>query len=272
MSAATHPTGDPDSGRSQYRIESLAKGLQVLRLFDASTTSLRLREVADRTGLPMPTAFRIVATLEQEGFVERDEDGGIYPGLAVLTLGSSALHGADVVQASERPLRALATATGETVNLGVLLGDQVLCLARLRNADLVSANIQVGSTLPAVWTSMGKLLLAFLPSDEVSARLGPDAFSPDHGPDHGPNAVTSREQLDEQLVRIRTAGYAVQDQELGLGLRSVAVPIFGDGKTPVAAINVAVSALRRDVDALRGPILARAREAAHEIGLRLGAT
>jgi IclR family pca regulon transcriptional regulator len=267
MSAATSPPGEPEAARNQYRIEALAKGLQVLRLFDESTTSLRLREVVDRTGVPMPTAFRIVATLEEEGFLERDEDGNIHPGLAVLTLGSAALRGAGLVQASERPLRALAAATGETVNLGVLQGDQVLYLARLRNADLVTANIQVGSTLPAVWTSMGKLLLAYLPPEEVTARLGPDAFSPGHGP----NAVTSREQLDAQLAGIREAGYAVQDQELALGLRSVAVPIFGGGEAPLAAINVAVSAARQDVAALRGPILERTRQAAREIGLRLGA-
>jgi IclR family transcriptional regulator, pca regulon regulatory protein len=268
MSAEERPTGvEPDPARNQYRIESLAKGLQVLRLFDETTPSLKLREVVDRTGIPMPTAFRIVATLEEEGFLERTEDGTIHPGVAVLTLGSSALRGSGLVQAAERPLRTLANATGETVNLGVLQGDQVLYLARLRNADLVTANIQVGSTLPAVWTSMGKLLLAYLPEEEITRRLGADAF----GTGHGPNAVTSRKDLDGQLAEIRGQGYAIQDQELALGLRSVAVPVFAGGDVPVAAVNVAVSASRHDVAALRGPILARVQAAARDIGLRLGA-
>ena len=267
MSAESRPSAGPEASKNQYRIESLAKGLQLLRLFDETTTSLKLREIVERTGLPMPTAFRIVATLEEEGFLDRDEDGAIHPGVAVLTLGSAALRGAGLVQASERPLKALAQATGETVNLGVLQGDQVLYLARLRNADLVTANIQVGSTLPAVWTSMGKLLLAYLPPDEVTERIGADAF----GTGHGPNAVTSRKQLDGQLAEIRAQGYAVQDQELALGLRSVAVPIFAGGPVPVGAINVAVSASRQDVDALRGPILERTRQAAREISLRMDA-
>jgi IclR family pca regulon transcriptional regulator len=266
VSAETR-TSAGDGERSQYRIESLAKGLQVLRLFDETTTSLKLREMVDRTGIPMPTAFRIVATLEEEGFLERTEDGTIHPGVAVLTLGSAALRGSGLVQASERPLQALAQATGETVNLGVLQGDQVLYLARLRNKDLVTANIQIGSTLPAVWTSMGKVLLAYLPTEEVDRRLGPDAF----GEGHGPNAVITREQLDEQLAAIRRDGYAIQDQELALGLRSVAVPVFAGGREPVAAVNVAVSASRHDVDALRGPILERVQAAARDIGLRLGA-
>ena len=80
----------------------------MLRLFDESVTSLKLREICDRTGIPMPTAFRVVATLEEGGFVERLPDGGIRPGVAVLTLGSAALRGSSIVQFSEQPLRHLA--------------------------------------------------------------------------------------------------------------------------------------------------------------------
>jgi IclR family pca regulon transcriptional regulator len=191
----------------------------------------------------------------------------ISPGVAVLTLGSAALRGSGLVQASERPLQALAAATGETVNLGVLQGDRVLYLVRLRNADLVTANIQVGSTLPAVWTSMGKVLLAALPAEELGRRLGPDSF--DEG--HGPNAVTSQKELDGQLEAIRRQGYAIQDQELALGLRSVAVPVLGSAGETVAALNVAVSAARHDVDSLLTSVLPRARAAADEIRLRLAA-
>lgn len=266
MSADEAIGGSPET-RSQYRIESLAKGLQVLRLFDETTPSLRLREISDRTGIPMPTAFRIVATLEEEGFLDRSDDGLIHPGVAVLTLGSAALRGSGLVEASERPLRNLASATAETVNLGVLLDDRVLYLSRIRNADLVTANIQVGSTLPAVYTSMGKLLLAYLSPDEVSRRIGPDAF----GPGFGPNAVATRADFDAQLAQIREQGYSIQDQELAAGLRSVSVPVYGDGEVPVAAINVAVSSARHDVASLRGPILEQARAAAAEISLRLRA-
>ena len=83
----------PRSLPSRYRIEALAKGLDVLRLFDESVTSLKLREISDRTGIPMPTAFRVVATLEEGGYLERLPDGSIRPGVAVLLLGSAALRG-----------------------------------------------------------------------------------------------------------------------------------------------------------------------------------
>ncbi|WP_296665825.1 IclR family transcriptional regulator [Demequina sp.] len=257
---------EPKSG-NRYRIEALAKGLDVLKLFDENVTVLKLREICDRTGIPMPTAFRVVATLEEGGFVERLQDGGIRPGVAVLTLGSAALRGSSLVQASERPLRHLAETTGETVNLAVLLGDQVLYLARLRNSDLVTANVQVGSTLPAPYTSMGKLLLAYLPLDERHAMLADHDFSAQVGP----NAARSLEALDALLEPIRRDGYALQDQEVAAGLRSVSVPVFGPGERPVAAINIAVAANRHDVDSLRGPLLEALRATAQEISVRLRA-
>jgi IclR family pca regulon transcriptional regulator len=252
---------------NQYRIESLAKGLQVLKLFDENTVSLRLREICERTGIPMPTAFRIVSTLEEDGFLDRTPDGDLQPGVSVLTLGSAALRGSSLVQVSEKPLRHLAETTGETVNLGILINDQVLYLARLRNADLVTANVQVGSTLPAVYTSMGKLLLAFLSEAELEERIGGHSFAAVAGP----NAVTSRAELDARLAIIREQGYSIQDQELAQGLRSVSVPVFGRADAPVAAVNIAVSSSRHDVASLRGALLDQLREAAADISVRLKA-
>jgi IclR family pca regulon transcriptional regulator len=259
--------GEPVARANKYRIESLAKGLSVLRLFDENVVSLRLREICDATGIPMPTAVRIVSTLEQDGFLDKTPDGGFRPGLSVLTLGSATLRGSSLVQVSEKPLRDLADATGETVNLGVLLGDQVLYLARLRNSDLVTANVQVGSTLPAVYTSMGKLLLAYLTPAELEDRIGHTPFSGGAGP----NAVSTREQLDERLALIRERGYSVQDEELAQGLRSISAPIWGRGTEPAGAINIAVSSSRHDVASLQGALLDRLQATADDISLRLKA-
>ncbi len=259
---------------SRYRIEALAKGLDVLRLFDESVTSLKLREICDRTGIPMPTAFRVVATLEEGGYLERLPDGSIRPGVAVLLLGSAALRGSSLVQLSEQPLRRLAEESGETVNLGVLVGDQVLYLARLRNSDLVTANIQVGSTLPAAYTSMGKLLLAYLSDAELKRTLA----NHDFGADAGPNAAKSLDELRERLAVIREQGYSLQDQEVAAGLRSVSVPVFGRDLSvngtarPAAAINIAVASSRHDLASLRGPLLKRLRATADDISRLLRST
>jgi len=260
--------GADSKSANRYRIEALAKGLDVLRLFDENVTALKLREICELTGLPMPTAFRVVATLEEGGFVERLPDGAIRPGVAVLTLGSAALRGSSLVQVSERPLLRLAETTGETVNLGVLRGSDVLYLARIRNADLVTANIQVGSTLPAPLTSMGKLLLAYLDEEALDAALAGFDFARVAGP----RAARSREELAPRLRETREQGFAVQDEEVALGLRSVAVPIFGREAHPVAAINIAVSSTRHGIEQLVGPFLDELRATADEIGLRLRAS
>lgn len=257
-----------DGVRSRYRIEALARGLQVLSLFDGATVSLRTAEIASRTGIPMPTTFRIVSTLQEMGFLERTQDGAVQPGLAVFALGSAAMRGSSLVQVSDRPLRQLAEATGHTVNLGVLVEDRVLYLARLRNADLVTANLHVGSTLPAPYTSMGKLLLSYLTDQELVRRLSDASFPPGAGP----NAVKDLNQLRPQLDRIRRRGYAIQDLELAQGLRSVAVPVFAGDTVPVAAVNVAASAPQTSRKELEGPVLERLRQTTAEISLRLGST
>ena len=132
--------------------------------------------------------------------------------------------------------RALAQRTGETVNLAVLTGDRVLYLIRLRNSDLVTANIQVGSTLPAVHTSIGKLLLAHLDDKELRARVTDASFAANHGP----NAKVSLAELKAELGTIREQGWAMQDEELAYGLRSVAGPIATPDGRVVAGVNLAV--------------------------------
>ncbi len=261
------PEADAKPHAGRYRIEALAKGLEVLKLFDETTTSLKLRDICDRTGIPMPTAFRIAATLEESGYLERLTDGAFRPAIAVLTLGSAALRGSSLVQISEQPLRHLSETTGETVNLGVLRGHEVLYLVRLRNTDLVTANVQVGSTLPAPYTSMGKLLLAYLPADELHAILDRYEFRRDAGP----NAANDLDDLLARLDRIRQQGFALQDEEVAPGLRSVSVPVFARGEQPVAAVNIAASTTRHSIDDLRGAILAHLQHTADDISARLRA-
>jgi IclR family pca regulon transcriptional regulator len=207
-----------------------------------------------------------VSTLEELGFLERGRDGSVQPGLAVFALGAAAIRGSSLVTRSEPALRRLAEATGHTVNLGVLTDDRILYLVRLRGADLVTANVHVGSTLPAPYTSMGKLLLAHLPDDELGRRITAASFPPGAGR----NAVRDLAALRPQLATIRAAGYAVQDEELAEGLRSISAPVRDDTGRAVAAVNVAVSAPLVTRAELEGPVLVALRAAVAEIGIRLG--
>ncbi|WP_030442130.1 IclR family transcriptional regulator [Actinoplanes subtropicus] len=223
-------------GRTGYRVEALAKGLRILSLFTEQRPTWRVSDIGPAVGMPLPTVYRVVMTLTAEGYLDHLPTGDYRPAERVLTLGTSALRGLDLVEAATPHLQRLAAATGETVDLAVLTGDQVLYLVRLRNADLVTANIQVGSTLPAVHTSIGKLPLAHLDDAGLEERVSADSFAFNHGP----NAKLSLDELRDELTKIRQDGWAMQDEELAYGLRAVAAPVRGADGSVVAGANLAV--------------------------------
>jgi IclR family transcriptional regulator, pca regulon regulatory protein len=251
---------------TSYTVSALAKGLRVLSVFSEHRRELRLVEVAALTNLPVPTVFRLLKTLESEGYVEHLETGHFRPGPYVLSLGYAALQGQDVVEAARLPLKRLAEETAETVNLGTLVGTNVMYLARVKNTDLVTANVQVGSMLPAPCTSMGKLLLAFLPEDERDARLR----LIDIGACQGPRAVRSMAQLRHQLTEARERGWALQDEEVAHGLRSISAPIRDGSGEVTAALNLAVQTSRWTRNELIDHFLEPLLSAAEQTSLRLG--
>ena len=246
--------------RPEYRVEALAKGLRILSLFDEQRPSWRVSDLAAAAGLPMPTVYRVVMTLASEGYLDHLPNGDYRPGVRTLTLGTAALRSLDLVAIATPKLQALGERTGETVNLAVLSGDRVLYLIRLRNSDLVTANIQVGSTLPAVHTSIGKLLLAYLDEADLAARITEASFSANSGP----NAKLSLAELREELRAIRDQGWAMQDEELAYGLRSVAGPVTGPDGRVLAGVNLAVQArdwsTQRIIRELRPAVLATCAE------------
>lgn len=252
---------------SSYTVEALAKGLRVLALFTEKRPELRLTEIVNLTGLPMPTAFRLVATLEGEGYLERLPDGAVRPGPGVLTLGFAALRGLDLVQTSSVILRDLFAKTKQTVNLGILSQDHVVYIARMQSESvLVTANVTVGSTLPAIVTSMGKVLLAYLPEDELRKRIAPSSFTGAWGP----NAIRSMASLKKELAVVRERGFAYQDEELVSGLRSIAAPVRQNDGRVVAAVNVAVPARDFSVKQLHEQIREPLIAACTQISRRLG--
>jgi len=246
--------------RPEYRVEALAKGLRILSLFDEKRPSWRVSDLAAAAGLPMPTVYRAVMTLAAEGYLDQLPDGGYRPGVRTLTLGTAALRSLDLVAIATPKLQQLASRTGETVNLAVLSGDRVLYLVRLRNSDLVTANIQVGSTLPAVHTSIGKLLLSYLDEADLAGRITDASFAANSGP----NAKLSLAELRGELRTVRDQGWAMQDEELAYGLRSVAAPITGPDGRVLAGVNLAVQARdwssQRIVRELRPAVLATCAE------------
>lgn len=250
----------------RYRVQALARGLAVLTCFTVEHPRRRMTDIAEETGIALPTVFRLVRTLVGEGYLEELPDGTFRPALAVMQLGFAAVTGLDVVQAADGRLRSLAGRSQETVNLAVREDDSIVYLLRIKNRDLVTADLQVGSRLPVQSSSMGKLLLAYAPGDERETILSNLDLS--HG--QGPNAIATPEALRDELTKIRRRGWSYQDQELAHGLRSIAAPIFDGTGEVVAAINMAVAAHRYSLDELVDRFLEDLLLTARTISMSLG--
>ena len=239
----------------------------MLSVCAAEGRDLRIVDIANTTGLPTPTVFRLLRTLEAEGYVEQLDTGRFRPGPAALGLGYQLTRSHGLVVVASEPLRELANATGATVNLAVLTGVNVLYLIRIRGDDLLMANVDVGSQVPAACTSLGKALLANLDPTELKDRLRSvrlDACQ-------GPKAHRSMPEFVAELKDVRSRGWALQDEEFAQGLRSLAAPIFDD-KGILAAVNLVSQTSRYTREELIQRHLDPLRDVARDVSRRYGYT
>ncbi|MDX1613848.1 MAG: IclR family transcriptional regulator [Candidatus Promineifilaceae bacterium] len=248
---------------TRYFIEALHRGLRVLEAFSEDRSSLSLKEIADSVELDKSTAFRFTYTLEQLGYLERDPESKRYrPGLKALRLGFTALNSLEISQLARPYLKELCDESQETVNLAVRDGSEIVYVERLSPHQIVNINLQVGSRLPTYCTSIGKVLLAELDDEEVLQLLGPGPY--DALTEH---TITSYDDLLADLKRIRQRGYAIGDEELALGLRSVAAPIRTANGEPTAGINVSVSSARvsrEELEVQFPPMVVRVAKRIHQ--------
>lgn len=251
------------STESQYRVASLAKGLSVLAVCAAEGRDLRIVDIAGMTGLPTPTVFRLLRTLESEGYLEQVESGRFRPGPAALGLGYQLTRSHGLVVVANEPLRRLATETGATVNLAVLTGVNVLYLIRIRGDALITANIEVGAQIPAACTSLGKALLANLEPPDLKKRLRSVRLDVCQGP----RAISSMEQFEADLTETRARGWAIQEEEFAQGLSSLAAPVFDDNGI-LAAVNAVTQTTDRE--SLIGRMLEPLLDVARDLSRRYG--
>jgi IclR family pca regulon transcriptional regulator len=247
-----------DATRETATSRSLERGLAILLTFSETKPLLGVSEVARAVGLSRSSAHRYVATLTKLGYLEQDAATRRYRlGLRVVDLGFSAINSMELRQIAAPTLQELSDSTGHTVNMAVLDGVEVLYVERCRSSSQgqrdIDLNLHVGSRMPAYCTSMGKALLAWLPPDDLEARVARIDLVR-----RGPNTLTSREDLLEELAHVRRDGLAVNNEELSYGLRSIGVPIRARSGEVVAAINLAVHRSLVSMEDLRvrlGPVL-----------------
>ena len=256
----------PVPGRSQ----SLERGLAVLASFDAARPLLGVSELGRILGLNRATTHRYVATLADLGYLQQDIATRKYRlGPRAVDLGLSAINSMELRQISTPHLQQLSDETGHTVNMAVLDGVDVVYIERVRSAGgaqrQIDLDLHVGSRLPAYCTSMGKVLLAYLPPADRGRVLAEIALLR-----RGPNTITQRKALAAELERVRASGLAVNNEELAYGLRSIAAPVRSHTGDVAAAINVAIHRSMGSMDELvarLGPLL---RRTAAEISARIG--
>lgn len=251
-----------EPSRPPHFVQSLARGLAVIRAFDADHPDLTLSEVAHSCGLSRAAARRFLLTLADLGYVRADRNRfRLTP--RVLELGYAYVSGLRLPDVATPHLEQLVAEVGESASLAVLDGLDIVYVARVTVRRIMSLCITVGTRFPAQFTAMGRVLLAHLPDADRESRLAAIERLAQTPPT--PHALTDPKELDAELHRIREQGYALMDQELELGLRSIAVPVRDRAGTVVAAINLPVPAARIPLPDLRTRLLPALRSTATKI-------
>ncbi|QJY49735.1 IclR family transcriptional regulator domain-containing protein [Pseudonocardia broussonetiae] len=234
----------PREGAGPDFIEALARGLEVIAAFGPERPAMTLAEVAGATGLARPTARRILLTLEELGYV-RAEGRGYSLTPRVLELGVAYVRSQGLWDVARPHMEKLGARTNESVSIAQLDGSDIVYVARVSVPKIVSLAVQIGTRFPALPTSLGKVQLAALDPEELEAVLAQPTRS-------GLVArwCPDRIERDAALREVRARGWALTDEQLTLGIRSVAAPLRdGSGKV-IAGLNVNCHAAETTVERL----------------------
>ena len=251
---------------ARYTVDAAAKALELLSVFSFREPRLSLADLASRTGIPRATAFRLLSTLEQSGFLDKVH-GAYQLGIKCFVLGNIVAGGLDLRETARPHLAALREATRETTQIAILDHWQVVYLERMLSPLSVGyMRSRAGAILPAYCTGLGKALLAFRPEAEVAAWAATQKFTA-----LTPRTITTARRLMKELAAIRERGYGLDLEEREKGVTCIAAPIFNHTGDVVAAISVAGPIERMPRELVGSDIVAAVVAAARSISIDLGA-
>lgn len=240
-------------------VGSLERGLGVMEILAAHPAGLTMSEVADRAALTRAGARRFLLTLVAAGYAR--QDGRIFRlSPRLITLGRTWLSGASLWTYAEPFMREVSQALNESCSAAVLADEDVVYVARIAGARIVGVALHVGTRLPAFCTSMGRVILSGLSNADLDAFLARARITAKTD-----RTVTDRAELARLIAKARTDGYAIVDQELEIGLRSIAVPIRDRTGAIVAAINVSTQSARMPLSEMEREFLPLLKTAANSI-------
>jgi IclR family pca regulon transcriptional regulator len=261
--AAAEPQDGHNRGGDPDFMTSLARGLHVIRAFSGVDRRLTIADVSRATGLTRAVVRRCLYTLRELGYAATDgRTYSLQP--RILNLGYAYLSTAPVPIAAQPVLEQLSDQLGEATSVAVLDDGAVVYVARAATRRIMAVTLGVGSRLPAYCTALGRVLLASMPPEQMARELSRVEFTA-----HTRFTVTSRPHIEEILAAARTEGFAVNDQELEIGLRAIAVPVRNVVGATVAAMNVSAQASRVTRRELIEKALPLLQAAAERLGSQL---
>ena len=252
-------SGDPNF------MTSLARGIAVIRAFTQQKRRLTISQVSQRTGIPRAAVRRCLYTLGQLGYVKAEDGRDFSLSPRILSLGHAYLSSTPLATAAQPLLDRVSDVLHESCSIALLEGDEILYVARSStNRRIMSVDLGIGTRLPAYCTSMGRVLLAHMAAPELDAYLGRVKMI-----QYTPRTLATAEKLRRELEGVRRTDHAIVDQELEIGLRSIAVPVRDRTGRVVAAMNIGTQASRVSLAELEKSFLRELQSAARELGQSL---
>jgi DNA-binding IclR family transcriptional regulator len=232
--------------KRRYDITALQRGLKLLNLFSESPRGLTAKQVAVLSRLPVSTVHRFLANLVTAGFLNRDLEGTHHLGIACFAIGQAAAGQLDIRRLSLPYLRELNQQTRETIHLTVRHGASAVYVEKLDSPEPLRIHSRIGASVPLYCTAVGKVMLAYMPSDEqerVLSQLELKRLTP--------NTAGSLQELKAELFRVRKNGYASDLEEHELHIRCVAAPIWDHTGSVQSSVSITAPSLRMPVARLR---------------------
>ncbi|ARK32581.1 IclR family transcriptional regulator [Halalkalibacter krulwichiae] len=249
---------------SERHIQSVVRAADILELF-LSSPELSIKEVSERMGLSKSTVHGIIKTLEFKGFLAQDQEDQKYKlGMKLFELGNSVSKNLDIASIARPIIQELVDKVKETVHLVILDRGEAIYVEKVEGSHSLSIYSQIGKRAPIHCTGVGKAILAFRPENEIDQLLSEATLTT-----FTDKTMTDKEQIIEHLRQVKKQGYAIDDEEIEIGLRCIAAPIFNHKGESVASISCAAPTTRFNDERLTD-VVAHVKASAEVISRQMG--
>lgn len=226
-------------------IQSVDRAMQVLEILRKEKKS-GVTEIGNKLGVNKSTAFRILSTLEDKGFVEKDDVTSKYKlGIRLIKFSNSVINDLDITKIAKPLLRELVEMTGESAHLCILSKSKAVFIDQVKSSEVINVSAKIGGEEPLYCSAVGKSMIAFLPEKQLNDLIDIQKFIA-----FTPRTITSRQVLLEQLEKIKEVGYAVDDEEINSGVRCIAAPIRNFKGKVVASVGISCPANRVPIESI----------------------